>query len=49
MSFLYDTLVQEFGKREIARVPVPDSGYDCIRFAKEWRADQWSSFQDDFC
>ena len=22
MSFLYDTLVQEFGKREIARVPV---------------------------
>lgn len=24
MSFLHDTLVQEFGKREIARVPVPN-------------------------
>ena len=24
MSFLYDTLVQEFGKREITRIAVPN-------------------------
>lgn len=43
MSFLYDTLLREFGKREIARVSVPDYIADNLKYAQ--RPYQVESFQ----
>jgi type III restriction enzyme len=45
MSFLYDTLVQEFGKREIARVMVPNYITDNIKPGFGLRPYQIESFQ----
>ncbi len=45
MSFLYETLVQEFGKREIARVPVPNYLTDNLKPGFELRPYQIESFQ----
>ncbi len=45
MNFLYDTLVQEFGKREIARVAVPDFITDNLRPGYGQRSYQIESFQ----
>lgn len=45
MSFLYDTLVQEFGKREIARVPVPNYITDNLKPGYGQRPYQIESFQ----
>lgn len=45
MSFLYDTLVQEFGKREIARVPVPNYITDNLKPGFGQRPYQIESFQ----
>lgn len=45
MSFLYDTLVQEFGKREIARVSVPNYITDNIKPGFGQRPYQIESFQ----
>lgn len=45
MSFLYDTLVQEFGKREIARVPVPNFITDNLKPGFGQRPYQIESFQ----
>lgn len=45
MSFLYDTLVQEFGKREIARVPVPNYITDNLKTGFGQRPYQIESFQ----
>lgn len=45
MSFLYDTLVQEFGKREIARVPVPNYITDNLKPSFGQRPYQIESFQ----
>lgn len=45
MSFLHDTLVQEFGKREIARVPVPNYITDNLKTGFGQRAYQIESFQ----
>lgn len=45
MSFLYDTLVQEFGKREIARVPVPNYITDNLKPGYGQRPYQLESFQ----
>lgn len=45
MSFLYDTLVQEFGKREIARVIVPNYITDNIKPGFGLRPYQIESFQ----
>ena len=45
MSFLYDTLVQEFGKREIARISVPNYITDNLKPGYGQRAYQIESFQ----
>ena len=45
MSFLHDTLVQEFGKREIARVPVPNYITDNLKTGFGQRLYQIESFQ----
>ncbi len=45
MSFLHDTLVQEFGKREIARVPVPNYITDNLKPGFGQRPYQVESFQ----
>ena len=45
MSFLYDTLVQEFGKREIARVPVPNYITDNLKDGFGQRPYQIEAFQ----
>lgn len=45
MSFLYDTLVQEFGKREIARVPVPNYMTDNLKPGFGQRPYQIEAFQ----
>lgn len=45
MSFLYDTLVQEFGKREIARIPVPNFVSDNLKPGYGQRPYQIESFQ----
>ncbi len=45
MSFLHDTLVQEFGKREIARVPVPNYITDNLKPGFGQRPYQIESFQ----
>lgn len=45
MSFLYDTLVQEFGKREIARIPVPNFVSDNLKPGFGQRPYQIESFQ----
>jgi type III restriction enzyme len=45
MSFLHDTLVQEFGKREIARVPVPNYITDNLKTGFGQRPYQIESFQ----
>jgi len=45
MSFLYDTLVQEFGKREIARVPIPNYITDNLKPGFGQRPYQIESFQ----
>ncbi len=45
MSFLYDTLVQEFGKREIARIPVPNYITDNLKSGFGQRPYQIESFQ----
>ncbi|POY38272.1 type III deoxyribonuclease [Flavobacterium alvei] len=45
MGFLYDTLVQEFGKREIARVPVPNYITDNLKPGFGQRPYQIESFQ----
>lgn len=45
MSFLHDTLVQEFGKREIARVPVPNFITDNLKPGFGQRPYQIESFQ----
>lgn len=45
MSFLYDTLVQEFGKREIARIPVPNYITDNLKPGFGQRPYQIESFQ----
>lgn len=45
MSFLHDTLVQEFGKREIARVPVPNYITDNLKSGFGQRPYQIESFQ----
>ena len=45
MSFLHDTLVQEFGKREIARVPVPNYIIDNLKPGFGQRPYQIESFQ----
>ena len=43
MAFLYDTLVQEFGKRELARTEVPNYILDNLKY--EIRPYQEESFQ----
>lgn len=45
MSFLYDTLVQEFGKREISRVVVPNFITDNLKSGYGQRPYQMESFQ----
>ena len=45
MSFLHDTLVQEFGKREIARVPIPNYITDNLKPGFGQRPYQIESFQ----
>lgn len=45
MSFLYDTLVKEFGKREIARVEVPNYVLDNLKPGYGQRPYQIESFQ----
>ena len=45
MSFLHDTLVQEFGKREIARVPVPNYITDNLKHGFGQRPYQIEAFQ----
>ena len=45
MSYLYDTLVQEFGKREIARVTVPNCVIDNLKSGYGRRPYQIESFQ----
>ena len=45
MSFLHDTLVQEFGKREISRVPVPNYITDNLKPGFGQRPYQIESFQ----
>jgi type III restriction enzyme len=45
MSFLHDILVQEFGKREIARVPVPNYITDNLKTGFGQRPYQIESFQ----
>ena len=45
MSFLYDTLVEEFGKREIARVPIPNFITDNLKPGFGQRPYQIESFQ----
>ena len=45
MSFLYDTLVTEFGKREISRVPVPNYITDNLKPGFGQRPYQIESFQ----
>jgi len=45
MSFLHDTLVQEFGRREIARVPVPNYITDNLKPGYGQRPYQIESFQ----
>jgi len=45
MSFLYDTLLDEFGKRVIARVPVPNYILDNLKPGYGKRAYQIESFQ----
>jgi len=45
MSFLHDTLVQEFGKREIARVPLPNYITDNLKPGFGQRPYQIESFQ----
>ncbi|PZO27925.1 MAG: type III deoxyribonuclease [Flavobacteriaceae bacterium] len=45
MSFLHDTLVQEFGKREIARVSVPNYITDNLKAGFGQRPYQIESFQ----
>jgi len=45
MSFLYETLVQEFGKREIARIPVPNYITDNLKPGFGQRPYQIESFQ----
>ncbi len=45
MSFLYNTLVEEFGKREIARVPVPNYITDNLKPGYGQRPYQIESFQ----
>ena len=45
MSFLHDILVQEFGKREIARVPVPNYLTDNLKPGFGLRPYQMESFQ----
>lgn len=45
MSFLYETLVQEFGKREIARIPVPNYISDNLKPGFGQRPYQIESFQ----
>jgi type III restriction enzyme len=45
MSFLYDTLVKEFGKREIARVPIPNYITDNLKPGFGQRPYQIESFQ----
>jgi type III restriction enzyme len=45
MSFLYDKLVQEFGKREIARIPVPNYITDNLKPGFGQRPYQIESFQ----
>lgn len=45
MSFLYDTLVQEFGKREISRVQVPNYIIDNLKTGYGQRQYQMESFQ----
>lgn len=45
MAFLYDILVQEFGKREIARVPVPTHINDNLKAGFGQRQYQQESFQ----
>lgn len=45
MSFLFDTLVQEFGKREIARVSVPNYITDNLKAGFGQRPYQIESFQ----
>lgn len=45
MSFLFDTLVQEFGKREIARIPVPNYITDNLKPGYGQRPYQIESFQ----
>ncbi len=45
MSFLHDTLVQEFGKREISRVPVPNYITDNLKTGFGQRPYQIEAFQ----
>lgn len=45
MSFLYETLVQEFGKRKIARIPVPNYITDNLKPGFGQRPYQIESFQ----
>lgn len=45
MSFLYDKLVQEFGKREIARIPIPNFIIDNLKPVFGLRPYQIESFQ----
>lgn len=45
MSFLYDTLLQEFGKREIAHIPVPNYITDNLKPGYGQRPYQIESFQ----
>ncbi|MBI9055455.1 MAG: DEAD/DEAH box helicase family protein [Bacteroidales bacterium] len=43
MAFLFETLVQEFGKRELARIEIPNSIFDNLKF--EIRPYQTEAFQ----
>jgi type III restriction enzyme len=43
MEFLYDTLLQEFGKRAISQIPIPPSISDNLKFSQ--RPYQQEAFQ----
>ena len=45
MAYLYDTIVQEFGKRELARIEIPHTILDNLRPGYGQRPYQMEAFQ----
>ncbi|MCA9733489.1 hypothetical protein KC799_15245, partial [candidate division KSB1 bacterium] len=45
MAYLYDTIVQEFGKRELARIEIPNAISDNLRPGYGQRPYQIEAFQ----